>query len=124
MHRSILAIGLGLLAIQGCATKNYGRVGTVTDFERQTMSCREIQLEQAKVNGFTQAVEKESEFSGRSILSFLGDFGIGNMIEKSSAMESADNRARQLQTLSDLRRCPEATPQAATASAPLPTASR
>ncbi|MBP0623933.1 hypothetical protein [Cupriavidus consociatus] len=124
MNRLILAIGLGLLTIQGCATKNYGRVGTVTDFERQTMSCREIQLEQAKVNGFTQAVEKESEFSGRSVLSFLGDFGIGNMIEKRSAMESADNRARQLQTLSDLRRCPEATPQAATAPAPLPTASR
>jgi hypothetical protein len=88
------------------------------------MSCREIQLEQAKVNGFTQAVEKESEFSGRSILSFLGDFGIGNMIEKRSAMESAENRARQMQTLSDQRRCTEAQPQAATASAPLPTGSR
>lgn len=124
MNGSILVIGLCLLAAQGCATKNYGRVGTVTDFERQTMSCREIQLEQAKVNGFTQAVEKESEFSGRSILSFLGDFGIGNMIEKNSAMESADQRARQLQTLSYQRRCSEAQPQAAAAPAPLPTASR
>lgn len=124
MNRSILAMGLCLLAAQGCATKNYGRVGTVTDFERQTMSCREIQLEQARVNGFTQAVEKESEFSGRSILSFLGDFGIGNVIEKRSALESADHRAGQLQTLSDLRRCAEAQPQAAQASAPLPTAAR
>ncbi|KDP89480.1 hypothetical protein CF70_031270 [Cupriavidus sp. SK-3] len=123
MHRSILPIGICLLMAQGCATKNYGRVGTVTDFERQTMNCREIQLEQAKVAGFSQAVEKESEFSGRSILSFLGDFGIGNVIEKSAAMDSADSRAYQLRMLSFERRCADKT-QAATTTSPPTTASR
>lgn len=74
---------------------------------RKTMNCREIQLEQAKVQGCVQAVDKESEFSGRSVLPFLGDFGIGNVIEKNAAMESADSRAYQLRMLSFERGCSE-----------------
>ncbi|MCX8588951.1 MULTISPECIES: hypothetical protein [unclassified Gilliamella] len=46
------------------------------------MSCREIALEQAKANGFMDFIEKESEFDGRSVLSFLGGFGVGNVIDK------------------------------------------
>ncbi|CAG9165283.1 hypothetical protein LMG23992_00414 [Cupriavidus laharis] len=122
MNKSILAIGFCVLAMQGCATKNYGRQGVVTDFERQTMSCREIQLEQAKVQGYIQAVDKESEFSGRSILSFLGDFGIGNVIEKNAAMESADSRAYQLRMLSYERRCSEKTQAVAAPARPVATA--
>jgi len=114
MQRSILVIGLCLLAAQGCATKNYGRLGAVTDFERQTMTCREIQFEQAKVSGFNQAVEKESEFSGRSVLSFLGDFGIGNVIEKNAALDSADSRAYQLRMLAFERHCLDKTAAAPT----------
>ncbi|MDK3025450.1 hypothetical protein QO239_22895 [Cupriavidus taiwanensis] len=99
-----------MLALQGCATKNYGRQGNLTDFEKQTMSCREIELEQAKVQGFIQHVDKESEFDGRSVLSFLGDFGIGNVIEKDSAMKSANDRAYQLQ-MKAYRGCSTAKPQ-------------
>jgi len=105
MKRSILVVGLCLLAVQGCATKNYGRMGAVTDFERQTMTCREISLEQAKVSGFLQQVDKESQFDGRSVLSFLGDFGIGNTMEQSAAVESAATRMSALNSLSAQRGC-------------------
>ncbi len=105
MNRSIAVIGLCLLALQGCATKHYGRQGTLTDYERKTMSCREIQLEQAKVQGFLDHVNKESEFDGRSVLSFLGDFGIGNVMEKDNAVQSANDRSAQLQILSRQRNC-------------------
>ncbi|MEJ1959687.1 MAG: hypothetical protein WDM70_09950 [Nitrosomonadales bacterium] len=56
------------------------------------MNCREIDLETAKVNGFIDQVNKESEFSGRDVLAILGDFGIGNNLEKSTALESANKR--------------------------------
>lgn len=112
MHKAIVA-GLCLLALQGCATKNYGRQGTLTDFEKQTMSCRELELEQAKVHGFLQHVDKESEFDGRSILSFLGDFGIGNLIEKENAVKSANDRYVQLQNTAYQRGCTTVKPQQA-----------
>ncbi|QEZ48522.1 hypothetical protein [Cupriavidus oxalaticus] len=105
-------------ALAGCATKNYGRQGTLTDYEKTTMTCREIQLEQAKVQGFVDHVNKESEFDGRSVLSFLGDFGIGNLMEKDSAMKSATDRTAQLQTAANQRGCTSAAPDQKAQSAP------
>ncbi|MCA8313227.1 hypothetical protein LGN43_02945 [Burkholderia multivorans] len=111
---------LGALAFAGCATKNYGRMGSLTDYERNTMSCREIDLEIARVDGFVSHVDKESEFDGRSVLSFLGDFGIGNLMEKDSAMQSANDRRRALDSLRASKQCSYATAAAATAT-PTPT---
>lgn len=113
--RVIAAAALAAIAATGCATKNYGRQGTLTDYEKQTMSCREIQLEQAKVQGFIEHVNKESEFDGRSVLSFLGDFGIGNLMEKDSAMKSATDRSAQLQAVAAQKGCAYAARTAAAA---------
>lgn len=96
-----------LLCLTGCATKNYGRQGELTQYEKNTMSCREIALEQAKVNGFIDYVEKESEFDGRSVLSFLGDFGVGNVIEKKAALKSANRRLEQLKEVEKQKNCSE-----------------
>lgn len=97
---AILGMGIGLVALAGCSTKNYGRQPDLTRFEKDALSCREIDLEQAKVEGFIQHVNEESEFDGRSVLSFLGDLGIGNTIEKHNALASAKTR---LVELNDLR---------------------
>lgn len=94
--RIAAALLLAGLSVTGCSTKNYGRQPELTSFEQQTMSCREIDLEQAKVQGFLAHVREESEFDGRSVLSFLGDFGIGNMMEKDAAVDSANQRMAQL----------------------------
>lgn len=96
-----------LFILSGCATKNYGRQGVLTDYEKSTMTCREIEMEQAKIHGYLQHVEKESEFDGRSVLSFLGDFGMGNTMEKNSAIESANKRMMQLQDLRLQKKCNE-----------------
>src|SRR3990167_75654 len=103
----ILAASIAVLAsIQGCATKTYGRQSTLTGYEKDSMTCREIDLDLAKTRGFVDHVNKESEFSGRDVLAILGDFGIGNNMEKSAALASANTR---IESLSDLRRtkqCP------------------
>jgi hypothetical protein len=103
-------IGLGLLlagclAAAGCATKTYGRVGTLTGFEKDGLSCREIELETARTQGFVDQVNKESEFSGRDVLAILGDFGIGNALERSAALESANNKLGQLRELKAGKKC-------------------
>lgn len=94
--RIAAALLLAGLSVAGCSTKNYGRQPELTSFEKQTMTCREIDLEQAKVQGFLAHVREESEFDGRSVLSFLGDFGIGNLMEKDAAVDSANQRMAQL----------------------------
>jgi len=96
-HHIVATAALAVTVLAGCATKNYGRQGDLTSFEQTTMTCREIDLEEARVRGFIQHVDDESSFSGRSVLSFMGDFGIGNTLEKSAALESAGKRLQALQ---------------------------
>jgi hypothetical protein len=101
----LAAIAAAVMVSTGCATKNYGRQGSLTDYERRELSCREIDLETAKVHGYLAHVEKESEFDGRSVLSFLGDFGVGNVMEKTSALEAANKRLSQLHELRSSKGC-------------------
>ena len=105
-HIALLVVfTLLIISIQGCATKTYGRQGTLTSYEKDSMTCREIDLELAKNRGFVDYVNKESEFSGRDVLAILGDFGIGNNMEKSAALESANKRIEQLRDLRDGKKC-------------------
>ena len=96
---------LMLALIQGCATKTYGRQGALTSYEKDSMTCREIDLDLAKSRGFVDHVNKESEFSGRDVLAMMGDFGIGNNMEKSAALESANKRIEQLRDLRNAKKC-------------------
>lgn len=93
------------ILLSGCATKHYGRQPGLTSFEENTLTCREMDLEIAKVNGFLRTVDDESSFDGRSVLSFLGDFGVGNVMEKNSAVDSANNRLEQLNKLKKQKQC-------------------
>lgn len=105
-HLSLLtASALLISSVQGCATKTYGRQGTLTSYEKDSMTCREIELETAKVQGFVDYVNKESEFSGRDVLAILGDFGVGNGMEKSAALKSANKRIEQLGEQRNTKKC-------------------
>ena len=104
---TVLATSIVVLAaVQGCATKTYGRQSALTDYEKSSMTCREIELDLAKTRGFIDHVNKESQFSGKDVLAILGDFGIGNNMEKSAALESANNRIASLSELRRAKPCP------------------
>lgn len=100
-------IGIVLLgaALTGCATKHYGRQGTLTPYESTSMTCKDIDLELAKIDGFKAQIDTESQFSGRSVLSFLGDFGVGNVMEKNAAIKSADDRRAMLMSVRASKSC-------------------
>lgn len=116
MFKGLLVAGLSLLALQGCATKNFGTVQPVTEFEMQTLSCREIALEQARLAGFRDHINKENETDGRDFLAFFGDFGIGNQMALYNAEKTANGRGAQLDLLASQRGCQAET----SASAPKP----
>jgi hypothetical protein len=106
MKLSVLVL---VLLLCGCATKTYGRQGQLSDYEKANLTCHDIDLEIAKARGWLDTVNKESEFSGRDVLAILGDFGIGNAMERSAAVESANTRLDQLKTLRQDKNCSEAT---------------
>lgn len=101
---SMVAI-VGCIALQGCATKHYGRQVPLSAAEQNTMNCREINLDLAKAIGFIEYVHKESEFDWKDLLAILGDFGIGNIWEHKAALESADRRIDALKVLKRKKKC-------------------
>ena len=103
--KNLIVVASLLFLFTGCATKMYGRQGNLTGFEKTTMSCREIDLEIAKINGFIDHVIKESKFSGRDVLAIIGDLGIGNTMEKSASLDSATERLTQLNNLRAAKKC-------------------
>lgn len=96
----ILCVGLA-----GCATKNHGRLAPVSSLEKTELTCREIDIEISKVHAFLTQVSDKSQIDGRSVLGFLGDFGIGNAMERSAAEESARKRLDELTTLRAAKGC-------------------
>jgi hypothetical protein len=100
-----IAFAISIFTVQGCATKNYGKQGILTNYEKEVMTCREIDLESAKLREFIDYVKKESELSWRDVIAFFGDLTIGNNLEKSAALNSADKRLVQLRELREAKKC-------------------
>lgn len=73
------------------------------------MTCDQIDLEVAKVDGFLTDVSAQwDETKGRRFVAFFGDFGIGNHRERSDAIDSADERRQQLLQIRAVKSCPGA----------------
>ena len=95
-----------MLFTVGCATKWYGRLQPLTGEETGAYSCEDIKLELSKIDAFELQVAEGAEFSALSVFSFLGDFGIGNTIEKNAAIKTAKERRVQLNDMSASKGCP------------------
>ena len=94
------------LFLAGCATERFGRQTPLTEYERSHYSCEDIELEIAKVDGFIKEVTgAKQKCKGTDVWAFLGDFGIGNSMEYSSAIESATKRMDDLRKLQIDQKC-------------------
>jgi len=87
------------MSLAGCATKQYPQATNVTGAESTAMDCKALQVEIAKTQSVQQEIEQTGEFDGRTVLGFLGDFGIGNGMAKGDARKKAANRLNQLESL-------------------------
>lgn len=95
-----LVISLAIVAaLAGCATKTYERQDAVSAKELGSLACYELDLELAKERDFIAYVNKDSKFDALDVLAIVGDLGIGNALEKNSALEDANKRIEQLQKL-------------------------
>lgn len=90
----------------GCATQRFGREEPVNDAEKRVLTCDQIDLELAKTESFLKnTTDQSAKFTGKDVLGFLGDFGIGNAMEYNDAMKSGTTRLSQLSNLQTERNC-------------------
>ena len=73
----------------GCATKQYPQAANVTGPESSAMDCQAVALEIAKTRSVQQEIEATGEFDGRTVLGFLGDFGIEMAWQKAKPAKSS-----------------------------------
>jgi len=101
----ILCIMISCVVLSGCATKRYGRMQSLSTTERLDLTCREIDIEIAKAREFLDGIA-ETGFDGRDVLAILGDFGIGNAMERGDAVKSGKKRLEELEALRVEKGCP------------------
>lgn len=100
----IVVLILAIVMSAGCATKRYGRMQAITETEAQYYDCKDIEIELSKIAAFRQEIA-DAEMDGRSVAAFLGDFGIGNAMEKDDALDSAAAREADLLELKTEKGC-------------------
>lgn len=98
MNKLALII-FGVIALSGCATKQYQQAPAVTNEEASSFDCKALKQEIAKAHSVQEEIRRTGDFDGRTVLGFLGDFGIGNGIAKSEATKKAQLRLEQLESL-------------------------
>ena len=99
-----ICIALAIVALTGCATKQYPQAAAVTVEEATVFDCNTLDQEIAKARSVQKEIKEIGGFDGRTVMGFIGDFGIGNGIAKSSAISKADARLTQLESLK-IARC-------------------
>ena len=106
----IMAAGISgvlILSLTACATQRYGRVTPVSPGERTALTCEQIELEIEKTEFFIADIQRQRrDTSGAHVLGFLGDFGIGNVMEGDAAELSGMERLGELKALRATKDCP------------------
>ena len=97
--RGLVGICVLVFVLQGCATKQYGRVQELTPTETKFYSCRDVMIEMEKVKAFENQIEDTGGTDWKTVAGFLGDFGIGNGMAKDDAKASARARRSDLEAL-------------------------
>ncbi|HWI13812.1 MAG TPA: hypothetical protein VNT02_06135 [Burkholderiales bacterium] len=105
--RTMSLLLMSFIMLSGCATKNYGHLEPIAA-ETVAADCAALDAQLAETGKFRAQVQQASEFSGADVLAFLIDFGIGNAIQKSAALRSADEREQTVREQQAKLGCPAA----------------
>ncbi len=99
--------GVIMLSLTACATQRYGRETPVSPGERTALTCEQIEVEIEKTEFFIADIQRQRrDTSGAHVLGFLGDFGIGNVMEGDAAESSGMERLGELEALRATKDCP------------------
>lgn len=92
-----------VLLLSACATKQYPQAPAVTDEEAVSLDCQALEREIVRTHAIQKEIKQTSGFDFRTVMGFMGDFGIGNGIARRTASEKAKSRLSQLEALRDVK---------------------
>ncbi|WP_048784295.1 hypothetical protein [Pantoea vagans] len=98
-------LSLSIILLTGCATKQYPQAPSLTPEEVAVFDCKALDQEIAKVHSMQNQIKETGSFDGRTVLGFIGDFGLGNGLAKSAATDKANARLVQLQNIKASKSC-------------------
>lgn len=105
-HLAIFAVPLlAALSLPGCATRDMGRQSALTDYERESMTCQDIDQEMDRLVAFVKHVNSGGEQHGPELVAALENHWIGNSLERGAAVESANTRMVQLWAMRSAKKC-------------------
>ena len=96
--KKVLLLAIPFL-LAGCATKQYPQSPELSADEKNILSCEDVRKEVVKQESVISEINRTGNFDGRTVLGFMGDFGIGNGMAKSKAYEKAEQRMESLKEL-------------------------
>lgn len=104
MKKIVLLVAVAL-SLYGCAIKQYAQSQSVSPTEATALDCKAIGQELAKCRSTQEEIERTGDFDGRTVLGFLGDFGIGNAMAKDTARQKNQDRMNQLESIKVAKNC-------------------
>ena len=88
----ITLVAIVALLFTACATKRYPIATPMSSSEASLMTCESLEIELIRTEQVEQQINQTGEFDSRTVLGFLGDFGIGNAMAKDEARTALSNR--------------------------------
>jgi hypothetical protein len=100
-----LLIAFAAIALNACATKRYPIATPISPAEASLMTCENFELELLRTDQVERQINETGEFDGKTILGFLGDFGIGNGMAKSEAQTAIEVRRNTIREAQVTKGC-------------------
>ena len=97
------AITFCVISLVGCATKQYPQTPKLSQTEINSLDCKGVDTEISKAYSIQDEINETGSFDGRTVLGFLGDFGIGNGMAKSDAEKKIEDRLHQLELIKPIK---------------------
>lgn len=92
----LIVITLTLIVVMGCATKRYTIATPLSNTESSLLDCNDLKLEMVRAGQIQNQINETGEGDFRTVVGFLGDFGIGNGMAKAEAQKALDARELQI----------------------------
>lgn len=105
----LLIIAIGMIT-SACATKRYPIATPMSSGEATVLNCENLNLELIRADQVEKQINETGEFDGKTVIGFLGDFGIGNGMAKEEARTALAERRRTIRDAQISKGCIKAAP--------------
>lgn len=103
---------IALLALIGCATLRYDRLPPVSESEKQTLTCEQIELEIAKTESFLKDLQDPERITAAAVMDLLSTHGMVDSKDYDDAVESGTLRRAELLRLQWDKSCTKSNAEA------------